>query len=98
MQCPRCSTPLEETAVFCGHCGALLKPRLGSEFATVNDLPDDAAQTVVTNPNSSPPTTAHPQSDNQNDLQSTVYVSRDPFSGTPNVQQEQRAQSNNIAP
>lgn len=98
MQCPRCSTPLEEAAVFCGHCGALLKPRLGSEFATINDLPDDAAQTVVTKPNSLPPVTAHHQSFDQNNLQSTVYADRDPFGGTSNVQQEQRAQSNNIAP
>lgn len=98
MECPRCNTPLEEAAMFCGHCGALLKPRLGSEFATVSDVPNDGVPTVLTQPNSSPPATAHPQSFDQNDLPSTAYVDRDPFSGTPNIQQEQRAQPNNIAP
>lgn len=98
MQCPRCSTPLEEEAVFCGHCGALLKPRLGTEFATVNDLPDEGAPTVVTKPDSSSPSIARPQSYDQQNSQSTIYVDRDPFSGKPNGQHEQGAQSNNIAP
>jgi hypothetical protein len=98
MQCPRCNTLLEEAAVFCGHCGALLKPQLGSEFATGSDLPDDGVPTVVTRPNSFPSATARSQSSDQIDLQSTVSVDRDPFSGTLNVQQEQRAQPNTITP
>ena len=98
MECPRCSTPLEEEAVFCGHCGALLKPRLGGEVATVGDLPSDSIATVVTGPNSPPPMAGHPQSHNQTDAQSTIYVDHDPFHSAPNVQQEQRAQPNNLAP
>jgi len=35
MKCPRCNNPLvEDSAVFCGHCGLLLNPRLGAEIAT----------------------------------------------------------------
>src|ERR1700687_265738 len=93
MECPRCNSPLEESAAFCGHCGALLKPRQGAEFATVSDQPD-SAPTILTRPNSIPPTTSYPQSPHESDPQSTVYVDRDPFSGLPNVQQEQRAQLN----
>jgi Anti-sigma-K factor rskA len=92
MECPRCNTPLEESAVFCGHCGALLKPRLGPDVATINDVSDGTVPTVLT---SLPPGTAYPQSPNQHDARSTIF-DRDPFSGVPNVQREQRAQPNNI--
>src|SRR5260370_825400 len=96
MKCPRCTEPLEDGATFCGHCGALLKPRSGAEVATVGDVPDNAP-TILTRPNSIQPATADPQSHNQNDIQSTVYADREPFSAPPNVRQEQRAQPNNIA-
>jgi len=96
MKCPRCNKPLEDGAAFCGHCGALLKPRSGAEVATVGDVPDNAP-TILTRPNSIQPATADPQSHNQNDIQSTVYADREPFSAPPNVRQEQRAQPNNIA-
>jgi hypothetical protein len=91
MQCPNCNTPLEEAAVFCGHCGALLRPRPGPEVATRNDVSDGTAPTVLTN---LPPGTAYPQLPSQNDARSTIF-DRDPFSGVSNVQQEQRAQPNN---
>src|SRR5436190_21566016 len=97
MECPRCNKPLEDAAVFCGHCGALLKPRLGAEVATVSDLPDTTAPTVMSGSNSTLPATADPQSPNQNDMPSTIYVDREPLSGRPNVQQEQRAWPNSIA-
>jgi len=89
--------PVEDTAVFCGHCGALLKPRLEAEVATVGDLPDTTAPTVMSGSNSTLPATADPQSPNQNDMPSTIYVDREPLSGRPNVQQEQRAWPNSIA-
>jgi hypothetical protein len=96
MQCPRCNTPLEDAAVFCGQCGMLLRPQSGSEFATVNDA-SNVAPTVVTRPNSPTPATAHPQSYDQIDPQSTISANRSPFGSTPNIQQ-QYAQPNNMTP
>jgi hypothetical protein len=96
MQCPNCNTPLEEAAVFCGRCGALLKQQLKSKFAIANSQPDNSAPTVVTRP-TSPPVITHPQSFGQNNLQSRVSVERDAFSDTLTVEQEQYAQPNNIS-
>ena len=86
MECSNCNTPLDEAAVFCGHCGALLRPRPGFEVAAINDVSDSAAPTVLTNP---PLGAAYPQSPGQNDARSTISA-RDPFSGVSNVQQHQQ--------
>jgi hypothetical protein len=91
MQCPNCNMPLEEAAVFCGHCGALLRSQQGPEVATRNDVSDGTAPTVLTN---LPPGIAYPQSSSQNDARSTVF-DRHPFSGASNIQQEQLAQPSN---
>ncbi len=91
MDCPRCNTPLEESAVFCGHCGALLKPRLGADAATISELPHSATSHQSS---STQPATAH----NQSDAQSTVYTNRDSLSALPNVQYQQHAQLNNRTP
>ena len=98
MQCSKCNTPSEDTAVFCGHCGALFRSQSGPEFAPRSGLQDDSAPTVLTKPNSSSPVIAHPQSCSQDDLQSKVSAGRDAFSGTSTVEQEQRTQLDNTPP
>jgi hypothetical protein len=52
MFCPRCDSPLEEQAVFCGACGALLRPKIGgvtvfeSSDSTSFDSPPVLAPTI----------------------------------------------------
>ena len=98
MQCSKCHTPSDDAAVFCGHCGALLRSQSGPEFAPGSDLPNESAPTVLTTPNSSPPATAYSRSYSQDDLQSKVSADHDAFSGTSTVEQEQRTQLDNIPP
>src|SRR5690349_947088 len=60
MQCPRCHSPLEDGAVFCGNCGAQVAP-LNAQGATAeNDgtliIPErsvGAANSINTFPNTS---------------------------------------------
>ncbi len=94
MECPNCNTPLEAAEVFCGHCGALLRPRPGSEVASINDVSDGTAPTVLTNP---PLGAAYPQLSSQNDARSTISA-RDPFSGVSNIQQHQQSDTPPVQP
>jgi hypothetical protein len=73
MECPRCNNPLEEAAAFCGHCGALLKPRLGTDFGSVSGLPDSTAPTILSRPNTTQPPLTHFQPD----IPSNAYDIRD---------------------
>lgn len=98
MECPRCNSPLEQSAAFCGHCGALLKPHLGADIATMRDLPDNStAPTILSRPNSTQPPLAHAQLNSQYDISSNAYADSHPFDGFSDVQREQGTRLSNTA-